>query len=114
MEIEPNELEMYAVITDKIRVLEEERNQLKVGIMAWLRESPRVSTRWGVFALITKKAWAYTEAVTKATISLKALKETEEATGAATAVTTDYLQFTPEKEAFNDRAGMGRLSQPAI
>lgn len=90
-------LRNYASLKERISKLEDEIDLLKPQIEVIIVElNPTdniVEAEWGMFSLVPKRKYTYTEATKEAEKALKARKADEEATGEATYTVNPYVLF---------------------
>lgn len=95
-----NELmEQYALINTQIKVLTNQKDELKVQIIQdFITQGiDKVETGLGKFTISKLKSWTYPEYVESANEAYKTLKAKAEQTGEATYSESKSLHFTPSK-----------------
>jgi len=91
--------EEYAVLNDQIRLLTEQKDELKGKIINEMedKKETNVDTAVGKFTIAKCKTWTYTEKVKELEEEFKAQKATEQSTGDASFEEKPSLRFTQFK-----------------
>ena len=89
----------YADIKNKIKELEAEADVLAPDILAMVAstEERKVEADFGVFSIMTRKAYKYTEPTVAMANELKRRQEEEVATGEATFTESNFIKFNAPK-----------------
>lgn len=91
--------EEYAVLDAQIKALTDQKDSVKVKIIAEMVENDieKDETSVGKFTIVPLKTWTYTKKVAELKEELDAQKAHEESTGDASFVEKPSLRFTPIK-----------------
>lgn len=91
-----NNFEEYAVLDAQIKLLTEQKDKIKAGIIEDMLDKgeKKSETAVGSFTISQLKTWTYTPRVAKLEEEYKAQKATEEENGDATFVEKPSLRFT--------------------
>lgn len=94
-----NTYEEYASIDQKIKVLTEQKEQLRGVIVAEMLEKgeEKIETAVGSFSIARRKTWTYPEKVLEIGEKFKAAKAKSESTGEATYTEEESLRFNQIK-----------------
>ena len=94
-----NYYEKYAVIDAQIRVLSNQKDELRVKLLEELlsRDEKSVVTAVGKFTVAQTKVWTYSDKIAELDEEFKAHKAKEQSTGEATFEENSSLRFTPIK-----------------
>ena len=94
-----NYYEKYAVIDAQIRVLNNQKDELRVKLLEELlsRDEKSVVTAVGKFTVAQTKVWTYSDKIAELEEKFKAYKAKEQSTGEATFEENPSLRFTPIK-----------------
>ena len=91
--------EEYAILDSQIKVLTNQKDELKAMILEDMveRDEAKADTAVGTFTVAKLKTWTYTDRVAKLEEEFKAQKAQEESTGDATYVEKPSLRFNQIK-----------------
>lgn len=91
--------EEYAILDAQIKVLTNQKDELKAMILEDMveRDEAKAETAVGTFTVAKLKDWTYTPVVAKLKEEYDARKAQEESTGDATYVEKPSLRFTQNK-----------------
>lgn len=94
-----NMYEDYAVLDAQIKVLTEQKDDLKVLILKDMTEknAKKIDTSMGILSIATLKSWTYTKKVGEMEEAFKAQKAKEQETGDATFVEKPSLRLVAFK-----------------
>lgn len=98
MDTQKEKLKEYASLKAQIALLEDKIDLLKPEVEVIVTDinpvDGIVETDFGVFTMVSKRKYAYTDKVISAEEKLKELKKQEEATGEAHYEVSRYLKFS--------------------
>ena len=90
-------LRKYRDLALKLKMLENEKEDLKTAIMADMGDKKigSLESAWGKFTIAMKVNWIYTKEIEDMAEELKVAKIKEEQSGRATPSAKEYLVYTP-------------------
>lgn len=93
-------LKKYALIEEKAKAIEEEKQMLRAEILADMQKNKldKIESDFGKFTVSSRRTWTYSATIIKLAEKLKIAKVKEETKGIAKAEVTEYLLFKPVKE----------------
>ena len=95
----PNLVKQYADIKNTIKELTGQAKEIEMSILSGMQQQEMKSfkSQHGVFSLISRKIWRYTEAVEELELQVKVKRAEEEESGAAKFLESPSLRFTAPK-----------------
>jgi len=88
----------YAALTAQIKELQDAQKALLATITEEVaRQDGKVKTEAGVFSMVVRKVFSYSDAVTSLESEYKTLKKQEEQEGVASFTEASSIRFTPVK-----------------
>lgn len=108
----------YALNKAKIKDLQDECKKIEEEILPEVKKAGEpVKRDYGVFMIVSKKSFTYSERLTSKIEEIEKLKDIEEINGKATVTEKESFRFTPSKYAmpkgtqtFEQTKPMGKLS----
>jgi hypothetical protein len=85
----------YAILEEKLKLLEQEKQDLRIRILEDLKKNnlDKIESGFGSFTVAKKTSWRYSDKISSLEDKVKIAKDKEQKKGIAESIISEYLLF---------------------